>query len=267
MNDQEDRLLLHAAIDGELDAAGALEMERRIAADPRLAAEQARLLALRETLRARAPREEAPAALRARALKMTEVAPAARVEPMPRRWRDGPSWNSFGAALVATVAITLGLQNLAATRGAPDTVTQAIVSSHMRGQISGQPVDVISADRHTVKPWLAAKLPVSVVVVDLAGAGFPLLGARIDIVADAGAPTLVYKRREHLISVTELLAATVDLPGVPRRRALNGYAVVAWSDGERGYEAVSDLAPPELDVFVAEFRRASGLEQGAPPPR
>ena len=267
MNDQEERLLLHAAIDGELDAAGALEMERMIAADPRLAAEQARLLALRRTLRARAPLGEAPAALRARALKMIEAATTARVEPMQRRWRDGLSWSGFGAALAATVAITLGLQNFVATRGSPDAVTQAVVSSHMRGQISGQPVDVISTDRHTVKPWLAAKLPVSAVVVDLARAGFSLLGGRVDIVAGVGAPTLVYKRREHLISVTELLAATGDLPGVPQRRALNGYAVVAWSDGGRGFEAVSDIAPPELDAFVAEFRRAAAVEQGAPPPR
>jgi anti-sigma factor RsiW len=35
-------LLLHAALDGELDAAGALDMERMLAVDQELAAEYAR---------------------------------------------------------------------------------------------------------------------------------------------------------------------------------------------------------------------------------
>ena len=56
----EDRsLLLHAALDGELDAAGVIEMERLLAVDPELAEEYARLKALRETIRAKAPRERA----------------------------------------------------------------------------------------------------------------------------------------------------------------------------------------------------------------
>ena len=40
-------LMIHALVDGELDAAAALAVERRIAADPRLAAEHARIVALR----------------------------------------------------------------------------------------------------------------------------------------------------------------------------------------------------------------------------
>jgi len=146
--------------------------------------------------------------------------------------------------------------------GAPDAAMQAIVSAHMRSQISGQPVDVISSDRHTVKPWLASKLPVAAVVVDLASEGFPLLGARIDIVAGAATPTLVYKRREHLISVTELRANMGDYPAQPKRRALDGYPVIVWSDGEQAYAAVSDLAPAELDAFVARFQQAMARERG-----
>ena len=131
----------------------------------------------------------------------------------------------------------------------------------MRSQISGQPVDVVSTDRHTVKPWLAGKLPVAAEVVDLAEAGFPLAGGRIDIVAGAGVPTLVYKRRDHLISVTELRAEG-DETAIPRDLAVEGYPVVRWSDNERAYVAVSDLSPTELDAFVAAFRRAVAKERG-----
>jgi anti-sigma factor RsiW len=68
-SDREDRsLMLHAALDGELDAAGVIEMDRLLASDPALAQEYARLEALRQAIRAQAPRETAPEALRARVL-------------------------------------------------------------------------------------------------------------------------------------------------------------------------------------------------------
>ena len=85
----EDRsLLLHAALDGELDAAGVIEVERLLAADPVLAEEYARLKALRETIRAKAPRERAPDSLRLRMLELAEIKQAPRREAKTARWRD-----------------------------------------------------------------------------------------------------------------------------------------------------------------------------------
>ena len=63
------RLLINAAIDGELDAAGEIDIERRLADDPKLASEHGRLLALQTALRG-LPREKAPERLRARILAM-----------------------------------------------------------------------------------------------------------------------------------------------------------------------------------------------------
>ena len=130
--------------------------------------------------------------------------------------------------MAATVVATLGLQHLIASSTAPDAALQAIVSAHMRSQISGQPVNVVSTDRHTVKPWLAGKLPVAAEVVDLAEAGFPLAGGRIDIVAGAGVPTLVYKRRDHLISVTERRAESDETAS----RAISRWKVIRSSAGQ-----------------------------------
>jgi anti-sigma factor RsiW len=154
------------------------------------------------------------------------------------------------------------VQNLISTTGSPDEATLAVVAGHMRGQISGQPVDVASSDRHTVKPWLAAKLPVAAMVVDLAPEGFELLGGRIDIVGGAPAPTLVYKRRQHLVSLTQLRANIADYPATPHRKTLDGYPVIIWKDDARAYAAVSDLAPTELDAFVAAFRKAAAKDRG-----
>jgi anti-sigma factor RsiW len=261
--DHEDRvLLLNAALDGELDAAGAIKMERALAADQELATEYGRLEALRKAIRVHAPRENAPASLRARALTAVGDAQTPRRKATTTAWRDPPSWRSFGAAIAATAAVTIGLQNLIASNGAPDAATQAIVFAHMRGQIASQPFDIASSDRHTVKPWLAARLPIAAMVVDLADDGFPLLGGRIDIVEGNPAATLVYKRHEHLISITELRTNIADYPATPKRRALDGYWVIIWSDSERAYAAVSDILPSELDAFVAAFRWAVAKERG-----
>jgi anti-sigma factor RsiW len=263
-SEREDRsLMLHAALDGELDAAGVIEIDRLLASDPALAVEYARLEALRQAIRAHAPRETAPEALRARiiAAAASHEADARRPAlhaPISKR----PSWRTFAAAIAATIVVTAGVQNLISTPGSPDEATLAVVAGHMRGQISGQPVDVASSDRHTVKPWLAGKLPVAAMVVDLAAEGFELLGGRIDIVGGNPAPTLVYKRRQHLVSVTELRANIADYPATPRRRMLDGYPVVIWKDDARAYAAVSDLAPTELDAFVAAFRKAAAKERG-----
>ncbi|RVD14983.1 anti-sigma factor, partial [Mesorhizobium sp. M4B.F.Ca.ET.017.02.2.1] len=65
-NDPEGiRLMIHALVDGELDAAAALAVERRIAADPALAAEHARIVALQAAV-SRLPRPDVSDAFRAR---------------------------------------------------------------------------------------------------------------------------------------------------------------------------------------------------------
>jgi anti-sigma factor RsiW len=67
---------------------------------------------------------------------------------------------------------------------------------------------------------------------------------------------------QHLVSLTQLRANIADYPTTPRRRTLDGYPVVIWKDDAGAYAAVSDLAPMELDAFVAAFRKAAAKERG-----
>jgi anti-sigma factor RsiW len=253
-DDASRRLLLHAALDEELDAKSALEVERMVAEDAGLAEDQARLVALRRALAAQAPREPAPDALRTRVLTLCET--------RPRSLIFTGDWRGYGAAIAATAMMTLGLQHLVSTFSAPNVELQSIVFAHMRSQISGQPVDMPSSDRHSVKPWIASKLPVDAIVVDLAAEGFPLVGGRIDIIDGVPAPTLVYKRREHLVSVTQLRRAAQEFSPAPQRSTFESYPLLSWSDAGRGFVAVSDLAPSELSTFVAAFRAAAAKEAG-----
>ena len=235
----DDRLWLNAYIDGELDPAHALEFEQRLAADPALAAEQARIAALRGAIRERVSRERASPELRRR------VAALARPQPAPG-WRALAA--SIAVAFVAGSAATwvaLGPSGLGSVAVAPQ-----LVASHMRSLMASQPFDVASSDRHTVKPWFNGKLPESPRVVDLASQGFPLAGGRIDVVGLTPVPTLVYRHRLHVISLTALPAKL----GISPPRAIDGYNIVDWTDGNLVYYAVSDVSAPDLEDFARAFR-------------
>src|SRR5205814_1546695 len=100
--------------DGELDASSTIEMERRLAADPRLAAEYARLVALRGAIRSGAPREVAPESLRARVAAIAGITADTNVVRLsdgarrastasPTRWRTAAI--AMAAALVALIGV------------------------------------------------------------------------------------------------------------------------------------------------------------------
>ena len=251
-------LRINAAIDEELDAANTLRFERDLADDPALRALQTRLDATREAVRRAAPKESAPAALRARVLRLAEVR-----EAPPSSWFRFPNISRALAASLAAIAMigavawTLRIEG---TREDPEL--QALVSGYMRGQVSGQPFDVASSDRHTVKPWLASRVTLGAAVVDLAEAGYPLAGGRIDIVDRNPVPSLVYRRREHFISVSEL---PVSPGGVAWRGSIDGFHVERWTDSERAYIAVSDIDALELSAFVEAFRHAQRSGAGGDP--
>jgi anti-sigma factor RsiW len=258
----DDRTLrLNAALDGELDAMAALEFERDMRADPALAADYRRLAALRDAVKRHAPREAAPQAVRDCIAALAPrpppaPAPAATVVPSPRR----PGLDRRAFALAASLgvlgfAVGAGLTALHAPPRAGETA-QRLVADFTRAEIAGQPYDVASSDRHTVKPWLADRTTVSADIVDLAPQGFPLAGGRIAVVDRVPAPTLVYRHNEHLVAVTELPLDVKGARAASGIETVDGYHVARWSDPTLAYVAVSDLDEKTLAEFVEAFRRA-----------
>ena len=262
---EQQTLLLNAALDGELDAAGMLEHETRLAADPELAAEYRRLVTLRDAIRARAPRERAPDALRARVISTAQPPIPAR-STTPRRFKpwDAP-YRALAASLLLGILLGAGAVERFASPAGEDDVERDVVAGFVRGRLSGQPVDVATSDRHTVKPWLAGKIAGATTVVDLKADGFPLVGGRVDVVGETPVATLVYQRREHQIALSEMPLSSTGAPGQPGSRTRDGFSLLEWTDGGRRFTAVSDLPPAELDAFGAAFRRAAAAEREEPP--
>jgi anti-sigma factor RsiW len=148
---------------------------------------------------------------------------------------------------------------------ASDAVAERLVSDFARAEIAGQPFDVASSDRHTVKPWLADRTTVSAEIVDLAPEGFPLAGGRVAIVDRVPAPTLVYRHNEHFVAVTELPPAAPQAQAATATDTIDGFHVARWSDANLSYVAVSDMDETTLAAFVEAFRKGLKSTAGEPP--
>lgn len=257
MNCAEARALLHAHLDGELDAAHELEVERHLSACRECRAEHENLLALRDAVRARAPRHPAPAHLRAR------VADLLRPAPDAARRRVGRStwWWRTLAPVAATAVLTWMVALHYAKPPQPELATDEVLAAHLRALITHRLTDVESSDRHTVKPWFAGKIDFSPPVADLAREGYALIGARLDYLGDHPVAVLVYQHRRHVISL-------VVWPGKeisdPQAAAVRGYGVVRWSQGGLQFYAASDMAAEDLAKFVALLREAWRTTAGEP---
>jgi anti-sigma factor RsiW len=267
MTDISDRLLrLNAALDSELDAMGSLAFERELRDDVALAAEYQGLTNLHNAVRRHAPREAAPQALADRIAAMTAAAPAASspqgatvrtatVVPFRRHpWLDKRAMAMAASFAVLGLAVGSALTSLRTPAGSPD-VAQHLVSDFARAEIAGQPFDVASSDRHTVKPWLANRTTVSGTIVDLAPEGFPLVGGRVTIVDRIPTPTLVYRHNEHVVAVTELPADAKLARGTGGIETIDGYHVARWLDANLAYVAVSDMDKKSLGEFIDVFQR------------
>ena len=264
---------LGAALDGELDAANALAFERELAEDAALAAEFRRLEKLRDAMRRHAPREAAPEALRARILALADGGEPAKVEPakvenvvplqprrpaplQPRRPARLPNWLPLAASFaVLGFAAGAGLTSLR-TPSASQALGETLVADYARAAIAGQPFDVASSDRHTVKPWLSGRTTVSADIVDLSAQGFPLAGGRVAVVDRIPAPTLIYRHNEHMVAVTELPPDAKGAAGPSAIQTIDGYHIARWSDDKLAYVAVSDMDEKTLGEFVAAFKEA-----------
>jgi anti-sigma factor RsiW len=129
-----------------------------------------------------------------------------------------------------------------------------VVASHMRALMAPQPTDVSSSDRHAVKPWFNGRIPEAPRVVDLTADGFPMVGGRIDVIGRVPVSTLVYRHRQHLISLS---AVPAGQNAIVAPRTIAGYNILTWTENGIAYWAVSDLAASDLDKFAKAFRDAN----------
>jgi anti-sigma factor RsiW len=240
MTNPEHIYAVDAYADGELDAMRAIEVEKLMAERPELRQRYQSVLNLRAALRGAAAQDRASDLLQPRIERAV-----GRATPIVMRWAALAASFVFGLVLAGALTWTLLVPREPA-------LAEAIVSAHMRSLLAEQPIDVASSDRHTVKPWLARKVPQSPDVVDLSQSGFPLLGGRVDVIDGNPVATIVYGRAKHLVSLMTF-AKPIKLPV---ESTVAGFHIRSWSQGDLTYVAVSDIPESELATFENDMRRS-----------
>lgn len=239
-----------ALVDGELGPVAAWRVRRHVARCAACAAERRALVDLRDTIRADVPPHRAPSAFvdRMRA-GFGSPAVGARTIVAARR-RAALAGALVGCA--ATVAVGAAATFVVDRRSEADVVERLVVA-HTHAVAADTLVAVGSSDRHRVKPWLSARLDYSPPVVDLAAAGFPLVGGRIDVVDGRPTAVLAYRSREHTIDV--FVRPTGDGPFPAAPRTIRGFNVRAARGAGMDWIAVSDVNAPALAELLRRLSR------------
>ena len=250
MDCTETRNRLHAWLDQELDRSSALAIDQHLAS----CTECRRLFnaqsALRSGIRKHADyRHGAPRHLAGR------IRGRLGIEREPRwQWPQWGRWLPMGAAAAAAAVISWTAAIQYAARPSDEMLAEQVISGHARSIVTSQLIQVASSDQHTVKPWLSSKLDFSPPVPDLAAAGFPLAGGRLDYLDNRAVAALVYRSRQHVINVF----VWPDGHSNARARALSkqGYNVLAWKDGDLNFWAISDVNAADLKTFAEAYSSA-----------
>jgi anti-sigma factor (TIGR02949 family) len=260
-------LRVQAYFDREVDAVSAAEIERHVEHCSACLELLQDLEKVRGALRSGISFTAAPPALRAQILQTLdqETDTAAGEEPakiatarIPRPARrprvfSGPGFRigAFsgigGAALAAAMAFFLVLPNFT-------PLSNEIVSAHVRSLMPTHLIDVVSTDKHTVKPWFAGHADVSPAVADFEAQGYRLIGGRADYIDHQRSAVVVYQHGAHVINVFTWAANGTRLPSNTTR---SGYHLAFWQQGDIQYCAVSDTGWDELLGLVRLLREQS----------
>jgi anti-sigma factor RsiW len=231
---------IDAYADGEVDPVRAIEIERLMAQKPELRQRYESILNVRSALRQAAAQDGASDLLQPRIERA-----------IGRSTLSATRWSALAASFLVGLLVAGALTWVLFVPRSP-ALAQMIVSAHMRSLLAEQPIDIASSDRHTVKPWLARKVPQSPDVVDLTQSGFPLIGGRVDVIDGNPVATIVYGHAQHLVSLMTF-AKPVKLP---TESTIAGFHIRSWPEGDLTYVAVSDIPERELASFESDLRHS-----------
>jgi len=242
------KLKLDAYVDGELPSEEMRAFDGHLRSCPSCAADALALVQMKRSLQTAGKRFAPSAEFRARMQQ--------RMTAKPRR---SAAFAWMTAIVFAAILLAAGLTTYSGReRVRMLRVYSEIADLHVATLASSSPVDVVSTDRHTVKPWFQGKIPFAFDLPELQGTDFTLLGGRMTYLDQSPGAQLIYELRKHHISVfifrdrglqSKLSAdssLTKDL----------SFSMETWSHGGLRYFVIGDAGAPDIDRLAQLFRSA-----------
>jgi anti-sigma factor RsiW len=162
------------------------------------------------------------------------------------------TWIGLAAALLLAVSL-MGWRQIRQT----NSLSAELLDQHLSTLSSGATPQVISTDRHTVKPWFQGRLPFSFNLPDTQALppDTTLKGANLTYLKGQPAALLLFTIHKHQVSVFVTQrsggSSLIALPG-----ARSGFTIDSAATHDLQIVAVSDVNPADLDALVAVLAKA-----------
>jgi len=158
---------------------------------------------------------------------------------------------SLAMAAVLLIAALFGWNQV---RPRSDATLAELVDMHVATLASASPVDVVSTDRHTVKPWFQGKIPFTFNLPELKDTGFTLVGGRVSYIQQQPAAQLLFQVRQHKISV---FIQQERASGSVGDTAQSAFTVRSWKNAGLQYWLVTDANPQDAEALQKLLKSAS----------
>jgi anti-sigma factor RsiW len=167
-------------------------------------------------------------------------------------------WTTAFALLVVCVGIVLVQRN--AVRSAMVASEKLALATeaydqHIATLAASAAPQVISSDRHTVKPWFEGKLPFSFNLPENLPSGTNLDGANLTYIHNRPAAQLLYSVGKHRVSIYLEQGTDSNISKLTSTDHF-GFHVICFSTPEIAGVAVSDVDPSRLSDLVGLFVQA-----------
>ncbi|HKF47425.1 MAG TPA: zf-HC2 domain-containing protein [Terracidiphilus sp.] len=237
---------LDAYLDGELPDRDSAAMDEHLRSCSDCASEAFRRMQMKRATRAAALRFTPPAGLREKIERS--------VAPKRRRlgFLKSPAL-AFAVALVLLAAVSAFVM---VQRSEREHVLAEFVDLHVSALASANPVDVVSTDRHTVKPWFQGKLPFTFNLPELEGTQYKLVGGKLVFSGHHPGAQLLFELHKHELSVF-ILQNGERVPAAPSSQTEDGFSVESWSENGLSCTVVSDAGAGDVHALGELIRTAN----------
>ncbi len=162
----------------------------------------------------------------------------------------------FATAAMAVLAITAFLFSYVGGRSGREHLYSEIADLHVATLASSAPADVVSTDRHTVKPWFQGKIPFAFDLPELQNSGFVLLGGRMAYLEQTPGAQLIYDIRKHHISVFVFQERSLPtrLQSISRSSKEVSFNLETWSQNGLRYFVIGDANTADIESLAKLFK-------------
>jgi len=160
-------------------------------------------------------------------------------------------------ALVLVIAAFFLTGYFGQQRAARQRIYGELADLHVSTLASSTLVDVVSSDRHTMKPWFQGRIPFTFNLPELTGSDFALIGGRVAYLEQIPSAHLIYQIRKHYISVFILPDRAAEIKSLPTGTADTlSFHMETWAQNGLRYFVIGDTSEGDLQRLSKLLRDA-----------